>query len=190
MTPEYIYVFSSVYIVCFFSFNIFLVCRNMRQNTPLHPRHTFSVSRQYFINMQEKWGEKCKMTIRIHSLSLYVADLYNSPYLAWKKITFQLLLLCDDICWACRCLTQAWGEVQGVKIKEVLSPSDSNSTEPAGWASNVGLKLPVDVGLLHCGGQLGAQPLSTVQSLLRPEYRVEAAYSLQCIALLMWALFV
>lgn len=71
--------------------------------------------------------------------------------------------------------------MQGVKIKEVLSPSDSNSTGPAGQASNVGLKLPADVGLLHSGGRLGAQPLSTVHRLLRPKFRAAAAYSLQCI---------
>lgn len=109
------------------------------------------------------------------------ADLYNSPYLACKKITFQLLPLCYDICWACRCLTQAWGEVQGVKIKEVLSPSDSNSTGPTGQASNVGLKLPVDVGLLHRGGRPRAQPLPPVQSLLRPKFRAKAASRLWCI---------
>lgn len=65
--------------------------------------------------------------------------------------------------------------MQGVKIKEVLSPSDSNSTGPTGQASNVGLKLPVDVGLLHSGGRLGAQPLSTVKSLLRPIFGAETA---------------
>lgn len=78
-------------------------------------------------------------TLFIRQLRRTEADLYNSPYLACKKITFQLLPLCYDICWACRCLTQAWGEVQGVKIKDVLSPSDSNSTGPTGQASNVGI---------------------------------------------------
>lgn len=123
-----------------------MVSRNIREKHATSPRACFlsDFCQGNFSQIcRGKEKKNWKMTIYGHCLSMSVAAeayLYNLPYLACKKITFQLLPLCYDICRACRCLASAWGEKRGFKIKDVLSPADSNSTGPPGQATNVGLK--------------------------------------------------